>query len=209
MPRITTRAGPARWPCRGSASGRARSLPPRRGRAGRFVRASVLVALGAASILSGSVAGVPDAGATTLPTTVEAWIYPGDPGQPTCDVPAELSGLDSDPVAVLKPQYLSVTAGGKVRTDTAAALPCNGFSAADLAAVRAAAHQVYVTVSAGTGATKSLLAGPSKESAALAAIESFVSSNGIDGVDLDFEPNTWTRACGRRTWASSADWRES
>ena len=150
--------GGRRWPCRGSASGRARSLPPRRGRLA--VRPCLrLVALGAASILSGSVAGVPDAGATTLPTTVEAWIYPGSPGQPTCDVPAELSGLDSDPVAVLKPQYLTVSAAGRSGSTRRPSCRATASAAADLAAVRAAAHQVYVTVSAGTGATKSLLAG--------------------------------------------------
>ncbi|MGB7052503.1 MAG: hypothetical protein WBG41_13110, partial [Acidimicrobiales bacterium] len=108
-------------------------------------------------------------------------------------MPSELSALDSDPVALLKPQYLTVR-GGKVRVDTAAEYPCNGFSPANLAEVRAAAQQVYVTVSAGSGATKSVLANTSKESAALGTIESFVASNGLNGVDLDFEPNDWTTA---------------
>jgi hypothetical protein len=159
---------------------------------GRWARRCALAALGVLGLLPLTVAGAAGAGATTLPTTVEAWIYPGSPGEPTCDVPAELSALESAPIARLKPQYLSVTGSGKVEIDGAADLPCNGFSAANLAEVRAAAHQVYVTVSAGTGATKALLARPAKQRAALTAIESFVSSNGIDGVDLDFEPNRWS-----------------
>lgn len=136
----------------------------------------------------------PVASATTLPPTVEAWIYPGGPGDATCDVPTELAALAADPVAVLKPQYLTIAGSGKVVVDTAAKLPCNGFSPAALAGVRAAAHTVDVTVSAGGRATTVLLATPAKRSAALAAIESFVGSNGLDGVDLDFEPNVWTAA---------------
>jgi hypothetical protein len=162
-------------------------------------RLAAVLLLAGPSLSAWPFVGAPPAGAATpLPATVEAWIYPGSPGEPTCDVPAELSGLDSDPVALLKPQYLTVEGSGKVRIDTAAELPCNGFSPGNLAAVRAAAHQVFVTVSAGTGATKSLLAKSSRRSAALSSIESFVSSNGIDGVDLDFEPDRWTTAM----WAS-------
>lgn len=158
----------------------------------RWTRTAVFALLGVLVYAPAVVAGAPGAGATTLPTTFEAWIYPGSPGEPTCDVPDELGALDTAPIAVLKPQYLSVAGSGKVRVDGATNLPCNGFSVADLAEVRAAAHQVYVTVSAGNGGTKALLARPSKQQAALAAIGSFVASNGIDGVDLDFEPNRWT-----------------
>ncbi len=158
------------------------------------IRVSVLALFGSALVAAPLVGSTPDASATPLPATVEAWIYPGSVGQPTCDVPAELSALASDPIALLKPQYLTVRGNGKLTIDTAAELPCNGFSPANLAEVRAAAHQVYVTVSAGSHATKSLLASTSKESAALTAIESFVASNGLNGVDLDFEPNAWSAA---------------
>ena len=151
---------------------------------------SVLAISSSALVLSPLVAS--DASATPLPATVEAWIYPGSLSEPTCNVPAELAVLASDPVALLKPEYLTVRGNGKLGIETAAELPCNGFSPANLAEVRAAAHQVYVTVSAGPRPTKSLLANPSKVSAALTAIESFVTSNGLNGVDLDFEPNEWT-----------------
>jgi len=158
------------------------------------IRASVLALFASALVAGPFVGSAPDASATPLPTTFEAWIYPASLGQPTCDVPAELSALASDPVALLKPQYLNVKGSGKLSIDTAAELPCNGFSPANLAAVRTAAHQVYVTISAGSRPTKSLLANATKEAAALATIESFVASNGLNGVDLDFEPNDWTTA---------------
>jgi spore germination protein YaaH len=156
-----------------------------------WVRASVLVLLGSLFV-AGPLLGSPVASATPLPSTVEAWIYPAGPGQPTCEVPAELASLSAAPIALLKPEYLTIAGNGKIHTETAAQLPCNGYSAANLAAVRSAAHQVYVTVSAGSRPTKSLLANPAKASLALSAIESFVAANGLDGVDLDFEPNRWT-----------------
>ena len=116
------------------------------------IRVSVLALFGSALVAAPFVGSTPDASATPLPATVEAWIYPGSAGQPTCDVPADLSALASDPIALLKPQYLTVRGNGKLTIDTAAELPCNGFSPANLAEVRTAAHQVYVTVSAGSHA---------------------------------------------------------
>ncbi len=161
-------------------------------------RVSVLILLGSALLASSTFAGSPVASATPLPATVEAWIYPGSLGQPACAVPAELSALSSDPIALLKPEYLNVAGSGKIRTETAAELPCNGYSPANLAAVRAAGRRVYVTVSAGSRPTKSLLASPAKEASALSTVGSFVASNGLDGVDLDFEPNQWTSV----TWSA-------
>ncbi len=170
---------------RSSARRRRQSLAAR-------VRTST-VALFGSLLLAGLFGGnSPAASGTPLPATVEAWIYPASLGQPACDVPAELAALSSDPIALLKPEYLNVSGGGKIRTETAAQLPCNGYSPANLAEVRSAASRVYVTVSSGSRPTKSLLASPAKEAAALSNIESFVASNQLDGVDLDFEPNTWT-----------------
>ncbi len=130
--------------------------------------------------------------AAPLPQTLEGWIYPASLGQPACDVPAELSSLASAPLAVLKPEYLSVTNSGRVTTETAARLPCNGYSHANVTAVRSAAQRVYVTVSAGTCPTKALLNKAAHRATALAAITSFVASNSLNGVDLDFEPNRWS-----------------
>jgi len=172
------------------ASGRRRRDAGRVARL-RGVRAAVaLVALTAST--ASSVAAATSGSATTPPPTVEAWIYPGNTGEPTCDVPDELSSLAAAPVALLKPQYLTIAGNGKVKVDTAAALPCNGFSPAALAGVRSAARQVYVTVSAGGRAAKAVLGNGAKGTAALAAIEAFVTTNGLDGVDLDVEPATWT-----------------
>src|SRR5579863_561528 len=161
----------------------------------RCYAVALIMLLGPTVALGTLVARTSPASATP-PQTLEAWIYPSSAGQPACNAPAELSSLASDPIAVLKPEYLTVSDKGRVMTETAASLPCNGFSQANLAAVRAAAHRVYVTVSAGTRATKAVLANTSRRAAAEASIEDFVDSTGLDGVDLDFEPNRWSPA----TW---------
>jgi Glycosyl hydrolases family 18 len=180
-------------------AGRARRPSTRRGRgfAPVWVRSSVLVLCGwlAATLF---VCASSAASATTPPGTVEAWIYPSSLGQPACDVPGELAALSSDPVALLKAEYLDVAGSGRIRTETAAQLPCNGYSPANLAEVRSAAGHVYVTVSSGSRPTKSLLSNPTKASLALSTIETFVASNDMDGVDLDFEPNRWTTT----TWSA-------
>jgi hypothetical protein len=175
--------------------------PPRGAGAGTVQRrrawrigTSVLALVGLSLLPVLPIGGTPDASATSLPATVEAWIYPGDAGEATCGVPAELTALAADPIALLKPQYLTLAGNGEIHIDSVKQLPCNGFSPSNLAAVRAAAHQVYVTVSAGTRATKSLLGSTSKQASALAAIESFVTTYGINGVDLDVEPNVWSSA---------------
>ena len=162
----------------------------------RAVRVVVIAsALGAgvfgAPMLSSAFSAAP-AAATPLPPTVEAWLYPGSAGEPTCRAADELTALAASPLSLLKPEYLTVTRTGRVAIETAASLPCNGFSAANLAAVRAAATRVEVTVSAGRPGTRAVLAKPARSAAALSAITTFVSANHLDGVDLDFEPGRWS-----------------
>jgi hypothetical protein len=130
---------------------------------------------------------------TPRPKTLEAWIYPSPAGQPACVTSSELATLAANPIAILKPEYFDVDNGGQVVEETAAeGLPCNGFSAANLAKVRVAAKRIYVTVSAGTRAVGALLDNPGRLRAGQEAIEHFVAANHLDGVDLDLEPNRWS-----------------
>lgn len=154
-----------------------------------------------AVVLCGAGLAVGPAFATApRPATLEAWIYPARAGQPACRVASELSALAADPVDVLKPEYL-VASRGTVQIEDAQSLPCNGFSAANLARVRTAAHRVYVTVSAGTSGVKSLLKNPVRRAMGEQTIESFINAHGLDGVDLDFEPRQWSSAI----WAQYMD----
>ncbi len=159
----------------------------------------VVGALSVSSSSSGSassaVVGPASSGAVaqvSLPKTLEAWIYPSSAGQPACDTSSELTAIAAHPIAILKPEYFYVSNGGQVVEETAAdGLPCNGFSAANLAKVRAAAKRIYVTVSAGSAGVAALLDTSARRTAGEQAIERFVSANDLNGVDLDFEPNQW------------------
>lgn len=132
------------------------------------------------------------AGRVALPKTLEAWIYPSSSGQPACDTSSELAAMAAHPIAVLKPEYFYVSNSGQVDEETAAeGLPCNGFSAANLAKVRTAAKRIYVTVSAGSPGVAALLDNPTRLAAGEAVVEHFVVANHLNGVDLDFEPNQW------------------
>jgi spore germination protein YaaH len=164
------------------------------------LRVAVPVCL--AALLIGVTVGPPDSAAdsgpvtrASLPKTLEAWIYPTSAGQPACDTSSELTAMAAHPIAILKPEYFSVSNGGKVVEETApGGLTCNGFSAANLAKVRTAAKRIYVTVSAGSPAVATLLDNPGRLTSGEATIEHFVSTNHLDGVDLDFEPKQWVES---------------
>ncbi len=102
--------------------------------------------------------------------------------------------MAANPIAILKPEYFDVNSRGKVVEETAAELPCNGFSAANLAEVKAAAQRVYVTVSAGPAGVRALLDKSGRLLAGQQAIERFVVANNLNGVDLDFEPSRWSES---------------
>ncbi len=123
---------------------------------------------------------------------IEGWVYPGTPGQATCDAPAELGAMPSGSLAVVKPQYLDVGNDGRVSVVSARQMPCNGYRPATLRQLRPAAKQVFVTVAAGPTATAALLATPSAMSAAQQSITSFVSQNRLQGAELDFQPTGWS-----------------
>ena len=103
-----------------------------------------------------------------------------------------------DPITILKPEYFYVSRRGKVVEEAASeGLPCNGFSVANLAQVRAAARRIYVTVSASSQGVGALLGNPSRLRAGQQMLERFVSANNLNGVDLDFEPNRWSQSIWR------------
>jgi hypothetical protein len=89
--------------------------------------------------------------AFTLPEKVEAWMCPGSPGTPTCDVPSELRTIAGHPIAILKPEYLYVSDSGVVTKEDASDSPCNGYSPSNLNLVRTAALEGCCDRLAGAG----------------------------------------------------------
>ena len=159
---------------------------------------ATMAGAGSLTAASGLLGAAPVGATTTLPSRVEAWVYPGSSGEPTCNASQELTAMSGAPIDLIKPEYLTIGSRGRVLTETATDLPCSGFSPFNLALARAAAHRVYVTVSAGTSGVKGVLANPIRTATAEAAIASFVSANNLDGVDLDFEPNRWSASLWAR-----------
>lgn len=136
-------------------------------------------------------------GEGALPGT-QAWIYPGRIGQATCRAPLELSRLAAHAPSVVKPQWLQVTRRGTVSPVTAGAMPCNGFSRAALAQLRAGGRHVVVSVEADPPGVGALLATPEQEVSGARAIAAFVRSNRLAGAELNFAPTSWSSS----TWAS-------
>ncbi|MFI9273363.1 hypothetical protein ACIGXM_21980 [Kitasatospora sp. NPDC052896] len=124
--------------------------------------------------------------ARTAPA-LEAWVYPGSAGEPTCQAPAEYrDGRLRD--GVLKAEYYQVGKDGGLVLQSAADLPCNGFSDTDAADLRAHSTAQYVTVSAMDRPTvAALVDDPSRRSAAVADLTGFTRKIGFTGVDIDFE----------------------
>ncbi|MFI6323446.1 glycosyl hydrolase family 18 protein [Nonomuraea sp. NPDC050556] len=121
---------------------------------------------------------------------VQAWLYPGSPGDPQCLGPSEyhdgrlLNGT-------LKPEYWAVQPDGTLVQHTGM---CNtADSAADVKAWSAAQ---YATVSAmDTATVRALVTSPAKRTAAVTKMVALVKAIGFTGVDVDFEDFwSWTSA---------------
>lgn len=132
------------------------------------------------------------------PVGIQTSIYPGRPGQATCNVPNELAAMAPHSLAAVKPQYLQVTASGQVSVITAARMGCNGFGPASLSTLQRSARQVLVTVAADPPGVGALLANAENRAAALGAISSFVTRHRLNGAELDFQPAGWSSV----TWSA-------
>lgn len=133
------------------------------------------------------------AAAATGAVNVQEWMYPGPKGNVTCSAPSEYAdGRVQN--GVLKAEYIDIDTTGSPYQLLAsnAAYACNGYSAANAAAVKAHSAQQYVTVSLADLPSEEALTGSAgKRAAAVASITNFVKSIGFTGADVDFE-NYWS-----------------
>ncbi len=112
--------------------------------------------------------------------TVMAWLYPG---KPACSAASEMA--DGRTIHVLKPEYFTINGGTLERID--ATTYCNGYSPANVATVKRHSTEQYVTVSsASTHDMETFLRNPARATD-IAALVSFVVSNDLTGIELDFE----------------------
>ncbi|MEV7597871.1 glycosyl hydrolase family 18 protein [Kitasatospora sp. NPDC089797] len=136
----------------------------------------------------GTPAGTPsgDGPKRTTPA-LEAWVYPGSTGEPTCQAPAEYrDGRLRD--GVLKAEYWQVGKDGGLVQQTADNLPCNGFSDVAAADIKAHSAAQYVSVSAMDRPTVAALVNdPARRTEAVSQLTQFTQKIGFTGVDIDFE----------------------
>ncbi|MEU4929495.1 glycosyl hydrolase family 18 protein [Streptomyces yokosukanensis] len=172
------------------------STSPQRRR--RALSRPVRIVLGAA-LAATAVACLPVADATTPASrathqqgkaaapALQAWIYPGSPGEPTCDAVREYrDGRLKN--GVLKPEYWDVKSNGTLALQTSDLVPCNGYSAANASDVKAHSAEQYTTVSAMDRATvAALVNSPARRAAAVEQLTALVKRTGFTGVDIDFE----------------------
>ncbi|GHF31524.1 glycosyl hydrolase family 18 protein [Streptomyces morookaense] len=119
---------------------------------------------------------------------LQAWIYPGSTGEPACGAPAEYrDGRLRE--GVLKPEYWKVNPEGTLTLHTTGEdAPCNGFSEANAADVKAHSAQQYTTVSAmDRDSVAALVGNPDRRATAIRSMTDLAHRIGFTGVDVDFE----------------------
>ena len=133
-----------------------------------------------------------DAAAPT-PIAAQEWLYPGRAGSVTCSAPAEYhDGRLKN--GVLKAEYIDFDSDGDPVQLNASepAYACNGYSAANVADVKAWSAQQYLTTSlADLPSEEALTGNPAKVATAVSTLVNLTSSIGFTGVDVDFE-NYWS-----------------
>ncbi|MGW7384519.1 glycosyl hydrolase family 18 protein [Streptomyces sp. NPDC054794] len=126
---------------------------------------------------------------------LQAWLYPGSPGDSQCTAPAEYSD-DRVKSGALKPEYWAVSSDGTLRLETTADGLCNGYSPANVRDLKKHSAFQYPTASAmTTGDVRALVSSSTKRSKAVSQLTTLVVNAGLSGVDVDFEDYwSWSTA---------------
>ncbi|MFC1443600.1 glycosyl hydrolase family 18 protein [Streptacidiphilus sp. N1-10] len=126
---------------------------------------------------------------------LETWLYGGSTGDSECTAASEYAD-NRVKNGALKPEYWSVTGKGKVTLESATSGSCNGYSAANVADLKAHSAYQYPTISGMTTAdVHALVSSSANRSAAVSQLSSLVSSAGLSGVDVDLEDYwSWSTA---------------
>ena len=120
--------------------------------------------------------------------TVHAWI---SPGSPACAALQEIT--DGRSIHVLKPEYLTVTAGGKIVQETVASYGCNAYSPLNSALVKKYSQQQFITVYAGVAGMAALTRTALSRQKAVTNLVAQVVQMGGSGIELAFEGfDQWT-----------------
>lgn len=120
--------------------------------------------------------------------TVMGWWYPGEPA---CDALIEVANANLE---VVKPEYFVIRDGGRFEFMTEERYGCNGYSEANIAAVKRLAPEQFVMVSASYAQDMdAFLRQDERTGEYTDRLVSFAVETGFTGVELDFEDfGGWT-----------------
>ncbi len=122
--------------------------------------------------------------------TTMAWIYPG---APACNALNEFS--DGRRVTVLKPLYFNLLNSGNLQELNVATVGCNGYSPANISLIKQYSQKQFVLVSGVTAGVTALTDASTKMTDAINTLTTFVTTNRLTGIELDFEAvSDWSGA---------------
>ena len=116
-------------------------------------------------------------------TEIMAWVYPGSS---TCFVKNEYA--DGRKIDLLKPEYFTLDENGKMVLLTEENRGCNGYSLRNVADLKKYSKAQYATFSSSYAVNMDLFLTESiNNKANVDALVSFVVSNDMTGIEIDFE----------------------
>lgn len=121
------------------------------------------------------------ASAATVAPNTSAWIYPGTSA---CTAATEFTARK---VAILKPEYFTLSYEGELELLTEEDYGCNGYSSANVAAVKSNSDQQLVTISGLYDGMRALVLSDDLSNAAVDTLVAFVVENDLSGIEIDFE----------------------
>lgn len=118
---------------------------------------------------------------------VEGWMFPTNPYSPVTDY------TDGRVLNTIKPEYFTVATGGVVTQLNAPADGTYAYSSSNLLSVKGNSLRQVITVSSAYTNFHALMGSPTNQAAAITTLVNFCVTNGVDGIELDWEGyGSWT-----------------
>jgi len=114
--------------------------------------------------------------------SVQAWVYPGEPG---CSAKSEMA--DGRSIDVLKPEYFTISQSGRLELLSESRSGCNGYSTANVDWIKKYSEKQFVTVSAHVTEMRLFLRNTDEANKAVETLIDWTVKNNFTGAELDWE----------------------
>jgi spore germination protein YaaH len=120
--------------------------------------------------------------------TIQAWIYPGEPG---CGASKEIA--DGREIDILKAEYFTITSDGSLKRLDESIYGCNGYSTDNVSQLKKYSQNQLVTVSGHQEGMAKFLRDSTEENQATNTLVEFVTEHDLLGIEIDFEDfSSWS-----------------